>query len=82
MPQVHNKRDGTAPEESMYIGRGSYWGNPFKIGRDGTRDEVIERFEREILPCLDLEPLRGLDLVCWCKPARCHGDSILSKLYD
>ena len=25
----------------VYIGRPSKWGNPFKIGRDGSRQEVI-----------------------------------------
>ena len=81
MPEVHNKRAGTAPPDAFYIGRGSMWGNPFVIGRDGTRDEVCDRYEREVLPCLDLELLRGCDLVCWCAPARCHGDAILRKLY-
>ena len=79
-PMVHNKRAGTAPKDAVYIGRGSPWGNPFVIGRHGDRNEVCDRFEQEVLPCLDLEPLRGKHLVCWCKPARCHGDSILAAL--
>ena len=29
----------------VYIGRPSKWGNPFEIGKDGTREEVIEKFE-------------------------------------
>ena len=82
MPRVHNKRCGTAPPDAVYIGRGSPWGNPFIIGRDGTRDEVCDRFEREVLPSLDLGPLRGRELVCWCKPARCHGDAILRALSE
>ena len=80
MNRVHNKRAGTAPPDAAYIGRGSPWGNPFVIGRDGDRDAVCDRFERETLPTLDIEPLRGRDLVCFCKPARCHGDPILAKL--
>lgn len=80
MSKVHNKRAMTAPPDAVYIGRGSPWGNPFVIGRDGTRDEVCDRFEKEILPQLDLSPLRGKDLICWCKPARCHGDAILAEL--
>ncbi|MDQ5843653.1 MAG: DUF4326 domain-containing protein [Thermoproteota archaeon] len=27
----------------VYIGRPSKWGNPFKIGKDGSREEVIQR---------------------------------------
>lgn len=80
MPKVHNMRAGTAPLGATYIGRGSPWGNPFVIGRDGDRDQVCDRFEREVLPHLDLGPLRGKDLVCYCKPARCHGDAILRAL--
>lgn len=30
------------------IMRPSKWGNPFVIGRDGTRDEVIDKFEKWI----------------------------------
>ena len=29
----------------VYIGRGSKWGNPFVIGKDGTREEVINKYE-------------------------------------
>ena len=68
------------PTDAVYIGRGSPWGNPFHIGRDGNRDEVCDRFEREILPTLDLRPLIGKKMVCYCKPRRCHGDSILKEL--
>lgn len=78
--KVHNKHHKTAPKDAVYIGRGSPWGNPFVIGKDGNRDEVCDKFETEILPNLDLEPLRGKDLVCFCKPARCHGDSIIKAL--
>lgn len=80
-PKVHNKYHGTAPSEAAYIGRGSPYGNPFPITKFNTRDEVCDKFEKEILPYLDVEALRGKDLVCFCYPLRCHGDSILRKLY-
>jgi hypothetical protein len=80
MPKVHSRYHGTAPRSAIYIGRGSPWGNPYRIGVHGTRDEVCDRFEREILPQLDLVPLRGKHLVCFCAPARCHGDAILAEL--
>ena len=43
-PTVLNKKKlrGTVPN-SVYVGRPSIWGNPFAIGRDGTRDEVIAK---------------------------------------
>lgn len=82
-PCVLNKRrDPFVPGPDVYIGRGSPWGNPFVIGKHGDRDEVCDRFEREILPTLDIEPLRGKNLMCYCAPRRCHGDSILRKLNE
>jgi hypothetical protein len=68
------------PADAVYIGRGTMWGNPFRIGSDGTREAVIARYEDEIVPRLDLSFLRGRDLVCHCAPLPCHGDSIKYKL--
>lgn len=76
-PRVHNKYHKTAPADAVYIGRGSPWGNPYKIGVHGTREEVIRLFEENVLPHLDLAPLKGKHLVCFCKPKACHGDAIL-----
>lgn len=78
--KVHNKHHGTAPADAVYIGRGSPWGNPFVIGIHGGRDDVCDLFEKDTLPHLDLTPLIGKDLVCYCAPKRCHGDSILRAL--
>jgi Domain of unknown function (DUF4326) len=62
----------------VYIGRGSDWGNPFRIGRDGTRREVIERHELYVYEHPELlasiQELRGLVLGCYCAPYPCHGD--------
>jgi len=80
MPAVYNRHHKNAPEGSIYIGRGSEWGNPFVVGRDGDRETVIRRFAEEVLPSLNIERLRGKDLICYCKPAACHGDVILKAL--
>ena len=62
----------------VYVGRPSKWGNPFVIGRDGTRDEVIAKYREWILqqPALmaSLHEVRGRDLICWCAPESCHAD--------
>jgi len=79
-PKVHNKHHKTAPIDAVYIGRGSPWGNPYVLGKDGDRDQVCDLFEQNVLPTLDLGALRGKDLVCFCAPKRCHGDSILRAL--
>ena len=61
-----------------YIGRPTYWSNPFKVGRDGTREQVIDKFaeylaaDRERL--LKIHELSGQRLACHCKPLPCHGD--------
>jgi hypothetical protein len=70
-------------KDYTYIGRGSPFGNPFKIGEDGTREEVIEKFkayfkerlEDPLYKVLVLQ-LRGNKLGCFCKPKACHGDII------
>ena len=86
MPKVYNIHHGDAPLGALYCGRGSPYGNKFKIGdwwtekqRPMTRDDVCNRFECEVLPDLDVVALRGKDLLCFCKPKRCHCDPILVK---
>ena len=76
-PRVHNKHHATAPADAVYIGRGSPWGNPFVIGKHGDRAQVIELYRLNVLPTLDLAALKGKHLVCFCKPAACHGDLLL-----
>ena len=65
------------------IGRPSKWGNPFKIGKDGTRAEVLAKF-RAWFPTSgglkQIEELRGKTLGCYCKPQDCHGDYYLEIL--
>lgn len=67
----------------VYIGRGSSFGNPFPIGKSGSREEVIDKyrewfhkklgdpeFKKKVLA------LKGMTLGCFCKPKACHGDVI------
>ena len=65
----------------VYIGRPSKWGNPFVIGRDGSRADVIAKYRAWIVaqPALmnALDELRGRDLTCWCAPLACHGDVLI-----
>jgi hypothetical protein len=86
--------DARMPPDSVYVGcevkdrrtgavrfRESRWFNPFKIGRDGSREEVIAKYLARLLRQPDLmaalRELRGKDLVCWCAPDACHGDVLL-----
>jgi len=74
---VHCKREPF----DVYIGRPSKWGNPFVVGVDGSRDEVIEKYEEWILNQQELvaalPELRGKVLGCWCAPLSCHGDVLI-----
>jgi len=77
---VHCKREAF----DVYVGRPSKWGNPFAIGRDGTREEVIEKYRQWILlqPALVEEikkELAGKVLGCWCAPWPCHAE-VLAEL--
>lgn len=79
-PKVWNKRDPNCPKDAVYVGRPTKWGNPFVIGQDGTREEVIEKYRVYILTerwFNGIEELRGKDLVCWCAPKPCHADILL-----
>lgn len=85
-PRVYSKRKGAPPppEGAVYVGRGTVWGNAWRIGVDGTREEVVEKY-REFTMRPDKARLRerirkelgGKDLVCWCAPEACHADVLL-----
>jgi len=81
MCRVLNKKMIGVPSGAVYIGRGSKWGNPFVIGRDGDRVTVIAKYARYLRTRHDLlrslDELRGKDLVCFCAPLACHGDLLL-----
>ena len=79
---VHCKRS----KYDVYIGRPSKWGNPFNIGKDGTREEVILKYLRWLKdqPKLiaELDELKGKVLGCWCAPNACHGDALAKLAND
>jgi len=68
----------------IYIGRGSKWGNPFLIGIDGSREEVVNMYAEWVVKqehlMNDIESLIGKRLGCFCKPKLCHGDVLLNLL--
>lgn len=79
---VHCKRE----KYDVYIGRPSKWGNPFVIGPDGTREEVIAKHwhwlyrgkGRHLIK--DLHELEGKTLGCWCHNQPCHGDNYIKMI--
>lgn len=99
-PKYQNLKEWINDKNNEYIGRGgvvfvdkirypscgSVWANPYK---DGTRKEIIEKYEIYIRNKLEndiflrssLKNLKNKNLGCWCKPENCHGD-VLIKLID
>lgn len=70
----------------VYIGRPSKWGNPFEIGKDGDRYEVIAKFElylkanKELMD--SLHELKYKRLGCFCAPNYCHGDILVKYVEE
>lgn len=76
------------PENAIYVGRPTVWGNPYVVGSqlmNGdtlTAEKAVELYEqhladnfseRDIRHCL-----RGKDLACWCELDQpCHADVLL-----
>lgn len=74
-----------------YIGRGSYWGNPYSMydfeTDKNSREDVIEKFKYDFefdkFPNKDknkVYKLAGKRLGCFCKPEACHGDILADFL--
>lgn len=73
----------------VYIGRGSPFGNPYEIGKDGTREEVIESYRYHLFYQIDnyqidfklLLSLEGKTLGCYCATGiPCHGYVIIEGI--
>lgn len=89
--------------ENVYIGRkgivfidgerfpkkDSLWANPYRIGKDGDRKEIVnkyilyicEKIKKGEITKENLYSLKNKKLGCWCRPEKCHGD-ILENLVD
>jgi len=68
------------PEGAIYVGRGSRWGNPYRIGTCLIPDAraAVDAFAANLPLSIDLSALRGRDIVCWCPLDQpCHGDILL-----
>ena len=85
---VHIRRE----PYDVYIGRAmprvglkaSPFANPFVIGRDGIRAEVLAKYRAYVIARPDLmaalPELAGKRLGCWCHPLPCHGDVLVELL--
>jgi len=77
-------------EFDVYVGRAGFgkdglFGNPYRLYKDGTRDEILEKFRKYFHHRLSNDPafhqkvhdLKGLRLGCFCRDIhRCHATII------
>lgn len=66
--------------------RATQYGNPFRIGPDGTREECIAKYRHYLANNAELaekchRELTGKRLLCWCSPLPCHCD-VIAELCD
>lgn len=79
---------------NVYIGRHcayvkganqSIFANKFSINNYG-RDKCLELYEQYLrnndVLMKEILKLKGKQLLCWCKPERCHGDIIIKILNE
>ena len=91
--QRKRTRGWKMPMNTIYVGRRTIWGNPFKANDKEWGGEMLKpatlavmfeiyakEFQRDEPRIYRewLKPLRGRDLACWCKPSEpCHADVLL-----
>jgi len=66
-------------KKAVRIDRGSAYGNPFIMGKDGDRNAVCDNYRDHYLPhklSIKKSDLIGKVLICHCYPERCHGESL------
>lgn len=103
-PTYHNLKEWMDDPKNVYIGRAnvvfiggqrfpknaSPFSNPYKMGKDGPRKEVLQKYEAYIRAYLkrstwlqkQLKQLKGKRLGCWCAPDLCHGDVLVKLLKE
>jgi len=70
-------------KDYVYIGRGSKWGNPYRLVKGADRGATLTLYKRHLWRSKlmdDLHELRGKKLVCFCSPEPCHGDVLVAAL--
>lgn len=103
---VNIKTKGDLYSDEIYVGRGfhrrhlphSPLHNPFHIGIDGNREEVVSKYEQHlrremrtgnVVICAELRRLAeiyqrtgSLKLTCWCAPRSCHANIIATIIKE
>lgn len=78
--QMRRTKGWRMPPNTVYVGRPSIWGNPFKVSEHG-RAKAVQLYRNMLAgrPHMRLRnELRGKNLACWCSLDHvCHADVLL-----
>jgi len=83
MPVINKyHHGGRVPVDAINVMRGPRFGNPFVMGKDGDRGEVLTKYRQWLWNKIQndkayadqVRELLGHNLCCCCTPAPCHGD--------
>ena len=86
-PEIKNLRHGRPKgPRQIRVDRKSTWGNPYKITRRLSREQVIKLYRHRLIEgCLEGSPsltqlktiAEAESLWCWCAPLLCHADALI-----
>jgi hypothetical protein len=78
--QLRRTKGWCKPPNTIVVARPTRWGNPFPVIND-DRAAAVDAYRRWLPTSdLDLAPLRGKNLACWCPiDAPCHADVLLAE---
>lgn len=93
---IVNKRGHKPKDYDYYCGRGSALGNPYKMRSEADRDAVCDNYahwfgdkvrkrDKDVINALSeiqeiIDEHGKVNLVCFCKPKRCHCETIAHVL--
>ena len=80
--QVKRKKGFRLPSGTVYVGRPTKWGNPFRPGPGVTPAQAVAKYRGYVRArpelMMALSELAGKNLACWCKLDQpCHADILL-----
>lgn len=88
--QLSRKKGSRLPADVVNVARPTKWGNPYRVAKPAfgamereTRAGSVKAYRNHLIGlvaigAVDLEPLRGKSLACWCPLGQpCHADVLL-----
>lgn len=82
--QRKRTRGWKMPENTVYVGRPTKWGNPYAVScpaSDEFKKKIIRQYESSMSIMLKQDAvveLKGKNLACWCAlDSPCHADVLL-----